>query len=58
VELRENMVCSMHPHVISADERTCLYFQDTWQVQADGAVSLSDVPVGFFDPRTREPLPA
>jgi Xaa-Pro aminopeptidase len=55
VELREDMVCSMHPHVISADERTCLYFQDTWHVQADRAVPLSDVPVDFFDPRTRGP---
>lgn len=55
VELREDMVCSMHPHVISADERTCLYFQDTWHVQAGGAVPLSDVPVDFFDPRSRSP---
>lgn len=53
VELRKDMVCSMHPHVISADERTCLYFQDTWHVQADGAVPISDIPVDFFDPRTR-----
>jgi Xaa-Pro aminopeptidase len=52
VELREDMVCSMHPHVISADERTCLYFQDTWHVQRDGAVPLSDVEVDFFDPAT------
>ena len=52
VELREDMVCSMHPHVISADERTCLYFQDTWHVGADRAVPLSDAPVDFFDPRT------
>jgi Xaa-Pro aminopeptidase len=51
VELREDMVCSMHPHVISSDERTCLYFQDTWHVQADGAVPLSDAPVEFYDPR-------
>jgi len=50
VELREDMVCSMHPHVIAQDERTCLYFQDTWHVQADGAVALSEVPVRFFDP--------
>jgi Xaa-Pro aminopeptidase len=50
VELREDMVCSMHPHVISADERTCLYFQDTWHVQRDGAMPFSDVPVDFFDP--------
>jgi Xaa-Pro aminopeptidase len=50
VPLREDMVCSMHPHVISADERTCLYFQDTWHVQRDGAVPFSDVAVDFFDP--------
>jgi Xaa-Pro dipeptidase len=52
VELVEDMVCSMHPHVISADEKTCLYFQDTWHVQANGAVPLSDVAVDFFDPAT------
>jgi Xaa-Pro aminopeptidase len=51
VELREDMICSMHPHVISADERTCLYFQDTWHVGADRAVPLSDAPVEFYDPR-------
>jgi Xaa-Pro dipeptidase len=50
VELREDMVCSMHPHVISADERTCLYFQDTWHVRADGAEPFSDVPVDFLGP--------
>lgn len=50
VELREDMVCSMHPHVISEDERTCLYFQDTWHVQAEGSVPLSDVPVDFLAP--------
>jgi Xaa-Pro aminopeptidase len=52
VELREDMVCSMHPHVISADERTCLYFQDTWHVRGGGAVPLSDAQVTFYDPRT------
>ncbi|MBV9423406.1 MAG: aminopeptidase P family protein [Solirubrobacterales bacterium] len=51
VELREDMVCSMHPHVISEDERTCLYFQDTWHVQRDGAVALSRLPVDIIDPR-------
>lgn len=50
VELREDMVVSMHPHVISADERTCLYFQDTWHVTADGGVPFSDVPVQVFVP--------
>lgn len=50
VELRQDMVVSMHPHVISADERTCLYFQDTWHVTADGGVPFSDVPVQVFVP--------
>jgi len=50
VELREDMVVSMHPHVISADERTCLYFQDTWHVTGDGGRPLSDVPVQVFAP--------
>jgi Xaa-Pro aminopeptidase len=52
VPLLENMVCSMHPHVISADERTCLYFQDTWHVSSDGAVPFSEVAVDFIEPRT------
>jgi Xaa-Pro dipeptidase len=50
VELREDMVVSMHPHAISADERTCLYFQDTWHVTADGGVPFSDLPVQVFVP--------
>ena len=49
VELRENMVVSMHPHAITADEQTCLYMQDTWLVTADGGVPLSDVPLQIFD---------
>jgi Xaa-Pro aminopeptidase len=58
VELREDMVCSMHPHVISADERTCLYFQDTWHVRADGAVPFSDAPFEFYDPRAQPAPPS
>jgi Xaa-Pro aminopeptidase len=48
VELRENMVVSMHPHAITADEQTCLYMQDTWLVTASGGVPLSDVPLRIF----------
>jgi Xaa-Pro aminopeptidase len=48
VELRENMVVSMHPHAITQDERTCLYMQDTWLVTASGGVPLSDVPLKIF----------
>ena len=45
VELRENMVVSMHPHAITPDERTCLYMQDTWLVTKDGGVPFSEVPL-------------
>jgi Xaa-Pro dipeptidase len=49
VELRENMVVSMHPHAITADERACLYMQDTWRVTADGGEPFSSVPLGIYD---------
>jgi Xaa-Pro aminopeptidase len=48
-ELRENMVVSMHPHAITADERTCLYMQDTWLVTRDGGVPFSTVPLKIFN---------
>ncbi len=49
VELLENMVISMHPHVISADGRACLYMQDTWRVAHGEAELLSLVPLKIFD---------
>jgi len=48
VELRANMVVSMHPHAITADESTCLYMQDTWLVTEEGGVPLSDLPLRIF----------
>lgn len=47
-ELPENMVCSMHPHVMTEDRTACLYFQETFRVGKDGGESLSGVPVGFY----------
>jgi Xaa-Pro aminopeptidase len=47
-ELREGMVVSMHPHAITADERACLYMQDTWLVTPGGGVPLSDLPLRIF----------
>jgi Xaa-Pro aminopeptidase len=49
VELKENMVVSMHPHAITQDERACLYMQDTWLVTPDGGVPFSDVPLRIYD---------
>jgi Xaa-Pro aminopeptidase len=48
VELRENMVVSMHPHAITPDERACLYMQDTWHVTAGGGVRFSDLPLRIY----------
>ncbi|HEY6031029.1 MAG TPA: M24 family metallopeptidase [Gaiellaceae bacterium] len=47
--LRENMVFSMHPHVISDDGRACLYMQDTWLVTREGGVPLAGLPMRIFD---------
>ncbi len=49
VELRDDMVVSMHPHVISPDGTACMYMQDTWRVAAGGAELLSTVPAKVFD---------
>ena len=48
VELRENMVVSMHPHAITPDERACLYMQDTWLVTKGGGVPFSDLPLQIY----------
>jgi Xaa-Pro aminopeptidase len=48
VELREDMVVSMHPHAITSDERTCLYMQDTWLVTADGGKPFSELPLQIY----------
>ena len=48
-ELRENMVFSMHPHVIAENGHDCLYMQETWLVGADGGVPLSGLPSKIYD---------
>lgn len=47
-ELPENMVCSMHPHVMTEDRKACLYMQETFRVGKDGGEPLSGVPVRFY----------
>ncbi|HZD52687.1 MAG TPA: M24 family metallopeptidase [Woeseiaceae bacterium] len=47
-ELPENMVCSLHPHVMTEDRRACLYFQETFRVGKNGGESLSGVPAAFY----------
>ena len=47
-ELVENMVCSMHPHVMTEDRDACLYFQETFRVGKDAGEPLSGVPVKYY----------
>lgn len=46
--LVEDMVCSMHPHVITEDGTVSLYFQETFLVGKQAGEPLSGVPVKFY----------
>ncbi len=43
-ELRENMVLSFHPQVVTEDGQACLYTQDTFRVGKNEGENLSKVP--------------
>jgi Xaa-Pro aminopeptidase len=45
--LRENMVFSMHPHVIGPGGE-CLYMQETWRIGSEGGEQLSTLPIKLF----------
>ena len=47
-ELRENMVFSMHPHVIADNGVDCLYMQDTWRVTPGGGEPLAGLPMRIY----------
>jgi Xaa-Pro dipeptidase len=47
-ELQENMVFSMHPHVIADNGHDCLYMQDTWLVTAAGGEPLAGLPMRIY----------
>ncbi|MCZ7561154.1 MAG: M24 family metallopeptidase [Burkholderiaceae bacterium] len=46
--LPENMVCSMHPHIMTEDRTHSLYFQETYRVGSDGGEPLSGVPIKIY----------
>jgi Xaa-Pro aminopeptidase len=48
-ELPENMVVSMHPHVMTEDRKHCLYMQDTYRVGADRGERMSNVAIKVYD---------
>jgi Xaa-Pro dipeptidase len=47
-ELSENMVFSLHPHVIAENGHDCLYMQDTWLVTENGGEPLAGLPMKIF----------
>ncbi len=59
VELRENMIFSLHPQVVDQDGRVCLYTQDTFRVGKSEGESLCDIEWKLYRggetaPRTAE----
>ncbi len=48
VELRENMILSLHPQVVDQEGQVCLYTQDTFRVGKKEGENLADVPWEFY----------
>jgi Xaa-Pro dipeptidase len=48
VELRENMIFSLHPQVVDKDGKVCLYTQDTYRIGASEGECLADVEWKFY----------
>jgi Xaa-Pro aminopeptidase len=48
IELKKNMIFSLHPQVIDQDGKICLYTQDTFRVGETEAENLSSIPWKFY----------
>jgi Xaa-Pro dipeptidase len=48
VELKQNMIFSLHPQVIDKDGSVCLYTQDTFRVGEDEGENLSTIAWKFY----------
>ena len=46
--LPENMVCSMHTHIMTDDRTHSLYFQETYRVGKNGGEAMSGVPIKVY----------
>ena len=55
--LPENMVCSMHPHVMNEERTHSLYFQETYRVTADGGEPLSGTKIQAYEGSETELAP-
>ncbi|HYA24840.1 MAG TPA: M24 family metallopeptidase [Terriglobales bacterium] len=48
VELKENMIFSLHPQVVDQDGKVCLYTQDTYRIGTTEGECLADVEWKFY----------
>ncbi len=48
IELKENMVFSLHPQVVDQDGKVCLYTQDTFRIGKTEGENLSNIPWKFY----------
>ena len=48
IELKQNMIFSLHPQVIDRDGEVCLYTQDTFRVGQSESENLSNIPWKFY----------
>jgi Xaa-Pro aminopeptidase len=48
IELKENMIFSLHPQVVDQDGRVCLYTQDTFRIGRNEGENLSNIPWKFY----------
>ncbi|MCB1679264.1 MAG: aminopeptidase P family protein [Halioglobus sp.] len=55
--LPENMVCSMHPHIMNEERTHSLYFQETYRVTAAGGEPLSGTAIEVYDGSESELIP-
>jgi Xaa-Pro dipeptidase len=55
IELKQNMILSLHPQVIDKDGEVCLYTQDTFRVGQSEGENLSSIPWKFYSgPEVRQ----
>ena len=48
IELKQNMIFSLHPQVIDKDGTVCLYTQDTFRIGSAEGENLSNIPWKFY----------
>jgi len=48
IELKQNMIFSLHPQVIDKDGKVCLYTQDTFRIGESEGENLSNIPWKFY----------